>query len=117
MFNKIKKGIVFAAIAVFILGIVSDIPLYARRAKTVVVTHHAPSIHSIPEIYKTDYLSAAFASNLEDFISSSKIDIWIHGHLHDPSDYKIGETRIVCNPRGYIGETHKGFIPELVIEV
>jgi len=23
--------------------------------------------------------------------------------MHNPSDYRIGETRVVCNPRGYIG--------------
>jgi len=23
--------------------------------------------------------------------------------MHDPSDYMIGETRVVCNPRGYVG--------------
>jgi len=27
----------------------------------------------------------------------------IYRHLHDPSDYMLGDTRIVCNPRGYMG--------------
>jgi len=85
--------------------------------KTVVVTHHAPSIHSIPERYKKDYLAAAFASSMEGFISESQIDLWVHGHIHDPSDYKISNTRIVCNPRGYVGETHPGFMPEFTIDL
>ena len=29
--------------------------------------------------------------------------LWIHGHMHNRSDYMIGDTRIVCNPRGYAG--------------
>jgi predicted phosphodiesterase len=85
--------------------------------KTVVITHHAPSIHSVPERYKKDYLAAAFASNMEDFISDSQIDLWVHGHIHDPSDYKIDNTRVVCNPRGYVGEIHPGFIPEFIIDL
>lgn len=85
--------------------------------KTVVITHHAPSIHSVPEQYKNDYLAAAFASNMEDFISDSQIDLWVHGHIHEPSDYKIGNTRVVCNPRGYVGEVHPDFIPEFTIDV
>jgi len=32
-----------------------------------------------------------------------QIKLWVHGHTHDPYDYVIGETRVVCNPRGYIG--------------
>ena len=85
--------------------------------RTVVITHHAPSMYSVPERYKNDFLTAAFASNLEGFISSSEIDLWVHGHIHDPSDYKINHTRIICNPRGYVGEIHPGFIPDLTIEV
>ena len=87
------------------------------RIKTVVITHHAPSIHSIPDRYRNDYLAAAFASNMEDLISDLEIDLWVHGHIHDPSDYRIKNTRVVCNPRGYVGEIHPGFIPEFTIEV
>jgi Icc-related predicted phosphoesterase len=85
--------------------------------KTVVVTHHAPSIQSVPERYKKDYLAAAFASSMEHFISDSQIVLWVHGHIHDPSDYKINNTRVVCNPRGYVGEIHPGFIPEFTIDL
>ena len=87
------------------------------KIKTVVITHHAPSIHSIPDRYRNDYLAAAFASNMEDLISDLEIDLWVHGHIHDPSDYRIKNTRVVCNPRGYAGEIHPGFIPEFTIEV
>jgi predicted phosphodiesterase len=30
--------------------------------------------------------------------------LWIHGHTHDPFDYEINGTRVICNPRGYPGE-------------
>ena len=31
-----------------------------------------------------------------------QIKLWTHGHTHEDFDYMVGETRIVCNPRGYI---------------
>ena len=65
----------------------------------VVITHHAPSIKSIPLKYLNSDLSPAFASNLESFIlKHSNIKLWCHGHIHSYNDYKIGDCRIVCNP-------------------
>ena len=69
-------------------------------AHTIVVTHHAPSIQSIIDRYKANPVSAAFASNLDDFILEHQPRLWIHGHTHESFDYKIGKTRVVCNPRG-----------------
>lgn len=41
--------------------------------KIVVVTHHAPSIKSIPDVYLSDKTTPAFASNLEQFILNPTI--------------------------------------------
>lgn len=84
--------------------------------KSVVVTHHLPSMRSVPERFKNDKLSAAFASNLDDL--AAKADLWIHGHTHDSFDYMIGDCRVICNPRGYAPkETNPNFNPELLIDV
>jgi hypothetical protein len=49
-------------------------------------------------------MNGGYCSNLEEFIlDHPQIRLWTHGHMHDPSDYMIGETRVVCNPRGYVG--------------
>jgi hypothetical protein len=41
---------------------------------------------------------------LDDFIESRpQIRLWLHGHTHHNFNYWIGETRVVCNPRGYVG--------------
>jgi Icc-related predicted phosphoesterase len=71
----------------------------------VTVTHHAPSPLSIDDCYKEDTLmNGAFHSDLSEFIlDRPQIKLWTHGHMHNRSDYIIGETRVVCNPRGYIG--------------
>jgi len=85
--------------------------------KTVVITHHAPSSKSIPDQYKNDPVNPAFASNLDNFIMQYQPDLWIHGHMHRPTDYFIGKTRVICNPRGYPEQFGNGFDPALVVEV
>jgi len=73
--------------------------------KVVVVGHHAPSGRSVHERYIRDTLmNGGYYSDLSEFIlDNPKIVLWTHGHVHDPFDYMIGDTRIVCNPRGYAG--------------
>lgn len=88
------------------------------NGKTVVVTHHAPSPRSIDRKYKGSLLNPAFASNLEDLIERYQPELWVHGHMHDSFDYRIGKTRVVCNPRGYSpSELNPGFDPMLTVEI
>ncbi|RNA62001.1 phosphoesterase [Chryseobacterium nematophagum] len=89
----------------------------SRGMKNIIVTHHAPSILSVPEIYKKDPMTSAYASNLEDLILKYQPLYWIHGHIHTPCRYKIGKSEIICNPHGYIDEKYNGFEKELIIEV
>jgi Icc-related predicted phosphoesterase len=73
--------------------------------QVVVVGHHAPSRQSTHPRYRDDhYLNGAYSSNLDDFIlDRPEIALWTHGHTHEDFDYMIGNTRVVCNPRGYHG--------------
>ena len=73
--------------------------------KYVVVGHHAPSKQSIKPRYAEDIeMNGAYSSNLEDFILAyPQIKLWTHGHTHNIFDYSVGQTRVVCNPRGYAG--------------
>lgn len=41
----------------------------------------------------------SFASDMTRFITESKAKLWIHGHIHSHSDYTVGSTRILANPR------------------
>jgi Icc-related predicted phosphoesterase len=72
--------------------------------KFVVVGHHAPSKQSTKPRYQNDILmNGGYSSDLSEFIlDRPQIKLWTHGHTHDQFDYMIGDTRIVCNPRGYI---------------
>jgi predicted phosphohydrolase len=81
----------------------------------VIVTHHAPSARSLNPKITGDWLSAAYASALDPLVEASRAKLWIHGHTHRVSDYFIGETRVISNPRGYAVEPVPGFDPGLVV--
>ena len=40
----------------------------------------------------------------------------VHGHTHRRMDYMLGDTRVICNPRGYPGENewYKNYQPVYV---
>jgi Icc-related predicted phosphoesterase len=80
-------------------------------------THHAPSQRSVPIEHQNDILSAAYASSLDALVENSGAALWIHGHLHQAQDYAIGQTRVICNPRGYPDESDTGFFDSLTIEI
>jgi len=75
------------------------------KGPTVVVTHHLPASTSVAKRYANDPLNPVFASRLEDVIEKHRPELWIHGHTHMPCDYELFDSRVVCNPRGYPGET------------
>jgi len=87
-----------------------------ERRPTVVVTHHAPSVRSVPPRYRGDVLNACYASHLERLIIDTQPLLWVHGHLHNRCDYVISQTRVVANPRGYPGEK-TGFDPAFTIKI
>ena len=86
-------------------------------ARTVVVTHHAPSVRSLNPEFSVDPVSGAYASDLEALITESGPALWIHGHTHFCVDYTIGKTRVISNQRGYPHIPVDGFDPGLVVEV
>jgi activator of HSP90 ATPase len=96
----------------------------ANRTSTgpvVVVTHHAPSKMSTKPRYQNDtIMNGAYSSDLSEFIlDHPEIRVWTHGHTHDPFDYIIGTTRVICNPRGYKGYESRAeeFDPALGFEI
>jgi Icc-related predicted phosphoesterase len=93
-----------------------------KDKKCVVVGHHSPSFQSAHEMYKHETLmNGGYHSDLSEFIlDHPQVKLWTHGHTHHPFDYVIGETRIVCNPRGYENDGYSedtGWNPNIVLEV
>ena len=76
-----------------------------KNDKVVVVSHHAPTSMSIDPMYKDDHhMNGAYYSDLSNLIlDNPQIKTWVHGHMHNQSDYMVGDTRVLTNPRGYAG--------------
>ncbi len=101
------------------LGYIKSVIAEKHDEKFVVVGHHSPSFQSVHESYRSDTLmNGAYHSDLSEFIlDHPQIKLWTHGHTHYPFDYVIGETRIVCNPRGYDPYESTGWNPNIVLEI
>lgn len=93
---------------------------YNDDIKNVIVTHHAPTMESLVEARMVDrhflgkhdeirtrgeeaFRMSAYASDLNWIFAryGRNIDLWCHGHVHEPLDYVLHGVRIACNPRGY----------------
>jgi Calcineurin-like phosphoesterase len=83
---------------------------------TVVITHFAPTLHSADPRYGLSPGTAGFCNALDDLLP--KADVWLHGHLHCPTDLTVGRCRIVANPLGYAHKQEQlGFRPTLTVDV
>jgi len=88
-----------------------------KGKKVVVITHHGISRQSVPDHFMGGPSQPAYTSELTEFVLGHPCRLWIHGHTHWAFDYRIGETRVLANPRGYPHETTHGFNPKLIVEV
>ncbi|KRD21829.1 metallophosphoesterase [Acidovorax sp. Root267] len=75
---------------------------------TVAVTHFAPSLRSADPRYGLVPGTAGFCNALDGLLPHAQL--WLHGHLHAPSDYRAQglradgspwQCRVVANPLGY----------------
>jgi len=88
--------------------------------QTVCLTHYAPSRQSLDPARVTHQW--LYCASMDHLMSGENApQLWLHGHVHLNRDYQIGNTRVVCNPRGYAFTPSKrenpDFIPDLVVEV
>ena len=96
--------------------LVSVALLAPREAVTEEVWRRA--VGSVPgssKRFNRDF-NGAYASNLEGVVEDGRPALWVHGHTHDSCDYTLGDTGVVCNPRGYDDE-NTAFDRQLVVEV
>lgn len=84
------------------------------------VVHHLPSFESVHPKYRDSGGNDFFATELAPQILEMKKPpkLIVHGHTHEKMDYMIGNTRVVCHPRGYPGENdwYKNYEP-LIVEI
>lgn len=89
----------------YIREVVYNVREQTPEQPVVVIGHHAPSSQSIaPQYVHQKLMNGAYYTDLSEFIlDRPEIKLWVHGHMHDDFDYMIGDCRVVCNPRGYVG--------------
>ncbi len=72
--------------------------------KTVIVMHHAPCSLSINPKYVGSPLNAGYCNVWGNELAYNGPKLLVHGHVHDPVEYMLGNTRVISNPIGYPGE-------------
>jgi predicted phosphodiesterase len=83
---------------------------------TVAVTHFAPSLMSADPRYGLTPGTAGFCNALDDLLPMAHL--WLHGHLHAPSDYTHQGCHVVANPLGYARKNEQvSFQPKSLIEI
>ena len=83
----------------------------------VVITHHGPSLMSLPQDRQKNICSPAYVSHLDDVIKEYSPNYWIHGHIHNSFNYFIGDCNVITNPRGYPDERNPDFKSDFIIDV
>jgi len=84
--------------------------------QTVVITHFAPSLQSADPRYGLAPGTAGFCNALDDLLPHAQL--WLHGHLHCPSDYTRHGCRVVANPLGYARKGEQAlFNPTLCLDL
>jgi predicted phosphodiesterase len=83
---------------------------------TVVVTHFAPSLKSADPRYGLTPGTAGFCNALDELLPRAQL--WVHGHLHAPSDYRHNGCRVIANPLGYLRKGEQAaFTPNMTVSV
>lgn len=83
---------------------------------TVVVTHFAPSLLSADPRYGLTPGTAGFCSALDHLLPHAQL--WLHGHLHAPSNYVKNDCHVIANPLGYARKDEQSaFQPAFCIEL
>lgn len=86
-------------------------------APSIVVTHHAPHPLCLPMADRDTWRAGNSASNLSSLTDSGRVNLWIHGHVHQHIDLlRPKGTRILCNPAGP-GFSNVAFDETLVVDV
>ncbi len=82
-----------------------------KDAKTIVVTHHVPTMINYPSKFSGSLLNEAFVIDLDDLIKDFEPDYWIYGHHHiNKKDFHIGKTKLLTNQLGYVDfQEHENF--------
>lgn len=86
--------------------------------KSVVVTHHVPTLLNYPPQYAGSVLNEAFVVDFFSELDQLQPDYWIYGHSHvNVESFQSGKTMFLTNQLGYVQyEENKGFEAGKIVE-
>jgi len=79
------------------------------RQGDVAVTHYLPTWASVAKWRLGNTHNLFYLTDLHKVILDKNPALWLHGHTHDSLDYEMGDTRVVCNPFGYVKDNRLNF--------
>ena len=85
----------------------------------VVITHFPPTLDAIDRaLYEGSQANPYFINDCEWLVRKVGPTLWVSGHTHSPFDYRVGDTRVSGNPRGFREEpAQPGFAATRTVEV
>lgn len=83
--------------------------------KRCVISHFVPHRLGSDPRFDGSPLQPYFICDMTRYMET--IDLWLYGHTHTSRDFMHGNTRLVCNPRGYGAENASGFNKNLIVEI
>lgn len=78
--------------------------------RTVVITHHGPSLECLHPQFGNNFIGSGFISDLDELVRQA--DVWCYGHTHSCLDLAVGQCRLISNQKGYPGEVVPGAFRE-----
>ena len=89
-----------------------------NNLKLLVITHHCPTYKVLDNIKKKDKIISLYVSNLDNLLTSEKVNTWVCGHIHKNFDfYTENGTRIVGNQKGKLKDKITDFCKNFIITI
>ena len=82
--------------------------------KKIVITHHSPTLHHVDIAKNPNH--GCWHSDLESVIEEIDPIYWVYGHTHTQQETLVGNSIVICNPRGYPTE-QTGFITDFTLKI
>ena len=84
--------------------------------KVLVISHHSPTLRSIPEMFFGHRANSAYSTDLDYLLENGNIYYWMYGHHHTAFNTTVGNCQVICNPVGYPRQD-TGFVEDFLLEV
>ena len=86
-----------------------------ENTKRIVVSHFLPHPLAIHPQFENSLLNSYFCRDMTQYMGWP--GLWVYGHTHTAADFMEGDTRVVCNPKGYPHEAAKFYNPQFIVEI